>query len=69
MLPGTLRLLRRRRRRFAASLRAWEDAFRSGAIDALQLQAGVDAALAITAHADAAGWRRLFLCERAELDA
>ena len=55
---GTLRLLRRRRRRYAAARRRWERAFLAGDIDAHQLQAGVDAALAITAHADAVAWRQ-----------
>jgi RNA-directed DNA polymerase len=58
VLPGTLRLSRRRRRRYAQCRRRWERAYADGRIDAHTLQAGYAAALAITAHADAAAWRR-----------
>lgn len=58
VLPGALRLSRRRRRRYAACRRHWERAYASGSIDACALQAGYSSALAITAHADAAAWRR-----------
>jgi hypothetical protein len=47
--------------RRAAAARArlgLEASFVRGAIDARGLQAGCSAALAITAHADAAAWRR-----------
>ncbi len=56
--PGSLGLSRRRRQRYAAGRRRWEGAFGRGEIDARGLQAGYAATLAITAHADAAGWRR-----------
>lgn len=58
VLPGTLRLSRRRRVRYARARRHWETLHRLGAIDALGLQGGYAAALAVTAHADAAGYRR-----------
>ena len=58
VLPGTILLSLRRRRRYAHARRRWEQAFARGAIDGLQLQAGYASALAITAHADAASWRR-----------
>ncbi len=58
VLPGALRLSQRRRRRYLAALRAMEAAYRSGRLDALGLQRASAAALAITAHADAAPWRR-----------
>ncbi len=56
--PGTLRLSRRRARRYSAARRRWEACYDQGQIDALGLQAGYQSALAITAHADAAAWRR-----------
>jgi hypothetical protein len=56
--PDRLLLSRRRKRRYAARRRAWEDAFVAGRIDARTLQAGYSSALAITLHADAAAWRR-----------
>ncbi len=58
ILPGRLLLSRRRKRRYAVARRHWEAAFAAGRIDANGLQAGYAAALAITAHADAAAWRR-----------
>lgn len=56
--PGTLGLSRRRMRRYSAARRRWERRYEEGGIDALGLQSGYQAALAITAHADAAAWRR-----------
>jgi hypothetical protein len=58
ILPGRLLLSRRRKRRYAECRRDWENAYAAGRIDARALQAGYAAALAITAHADAAAWRR-----------
>ncbi|MCP3883119.1 MAG: RNA-dependent DNA polymerase [Sulfitobacter sp.] len=58
ILPGRLLLSRRRKRRYAECRREWEDAFAAGLVDAQTLQAGLDCARAITAHADAAIWRR-----------
>lgn len=58
ILPGRLLLSRRRKRRYAECRRAWEIAYAAGRIDARALQAGYATALAITAHADAAAWRR-----------
>lgn len=58
VLPGALLLSRRRKRRYAECRRKWERAFAAGEIDAAALQAGYSTALAITAHADAAAWRR-----------
>lgn len=68
ILPGALLLSRRRKRRYAACRRKWEDAFAARQIDAAKLQAGYASALAITAHADAAAWRREQL-RRAPLEA
>ncbi|MCB9701890.1 MAG: HRDC domain-containing protein [Myxococcales bacterium] len=58
VFAGGLRLSRRRRRRYARGRRALEAAYGRGEIDAEGLQVGFDAVLAITAHADAAAWRR-----------
>lgn len=58
VLPGALLLSRRRKRRYAACRRKWERSFAAGQIDAAGLQAGYASALGITAHADAAAWRR-----------
>ncbi len=65
---GGLGLLRRRRRRFRAALARWESAFVSGRIHAAQLQAGVQAALSITHHADAGAFRQGLLARRVVLD-
>ena len=58
ILPGQLLLSRRRKRRYVERRRHWENAYAAGLIDARALQAGYTAACAITAHADAAAWRR-----------
>lgn len=64
-----LRLSKRRRRRYAAARRRLERAHADGVLDASALQRGIDAALAITAHADAGGWRRAELRRRPAVDA
>jgi len=58
ILPGQLLLSRRRKRRYAERRRYWEKAYAAGLIDARTLQAGYTAVCAITAHTDAAAWRR-----------
>ena len=58
VLPGRLLLSRRRKRRYIARRRYWEEAYLRGEVDALSLQAGYASALAITLHADATAWRR-----------
>jgi len=58
ILPGCLRLSRRRKDRYSACRRHWEDAYAAGLIDARTLQAGYAGARAITLHADAIAWRR-----------
>lgn len=57
VLPGMLRLSRRRRRRYVRARRRIEAAHAAGRVDGPGLQAGYAAALAITAHADARNWR------------
>ncbi len=64
-----LRLSPRRRRRYAAARRRLERAHAAGHLTARDLQAGIDAALAITAHADARAWRRAELRRRPPVDA
>jgi hypothetical protein len=56
--PGTIRLSQRRRRRYLEARRRCEADYLAGRIDAVGLQHAHDAALAITAHADARSWRR-----------
>lgn len=58
VFPGTIRLARSRRQRYLRAKRHWERLYGAGALSARGLQAGFAAALAITAHADAAAWRR-----------
>lgn len=58
VFPNHLGLSRRRRSRYRRARRRWETAYRLGLIDARQLQSGVGAALAVTAHADVVAWRR-----------
>jgi len=58
VFSGRLLLSRRRKRRYIERRRFWESQYEQGRIDALKLQAGYAATLGITAHADAAVWRR-----------
>jgi len=68
VFPATLRLSPRRKRRYRDARRAWERAYLNGTIMPGELQRGYASTLAITAHADADGWRRREL-ERAGPDA
>jgi len=65
---GALRLSLRRKRRYRAARARWERAYTAGRIGARALQEGYAAALAVTAHADAAAWRRAELRARPPLD-
>lgn len=56
--PGALRLTRRRKCRYRQARSRWEAQYQRGEISADALQRGYASALAITRHADAAGWRR-----------
>jgi RNA-directed DNA polymerase len=58
ILAGRLLLSRRRKRRYSARRRHWEQLYAMGLIDGQTLQAGYSAALGITLPAEAAGWRR-----------
>jgi retron-type reverse transcriptase len=58
ILPAILRLSARRKRRYAQARKRWEMAYRFGRIDGKTLQQGYASALAITANADAASFRR-----------
>jgi RNA-directed DNA polymerase len=55
--PGSIRLSRRRRQRYAAVWARWEGAYRDGRIGTLELQAGYASALGMTIAADARSWR------------
>lgn len=58
VFPRRLWLSRRRRRRYARLRLGAERAWLDGRLDARGLQAAFAGALALTAHADAASWRR-----------
>jgi len=58
ILPGAIRLSPRKRQRYRQRRRFWEDAYRLGIIDSLQLQRAYAAVHAITDHADSVSWRR-----------
>ncbi|MCP3915369.1 MAG: RNA-dependent DNA polymerase [bacterium] len=55
---NTLRLSARRKRRYSVGRRILEAAYAARWIDSDDLQRGFSSVLAVTAHADAAGWRR-----------
>ncbi len=69
VLPGTLRLSLRRRRRYTAARAKWEAEFIAGRIDARALQTGYASALGITAHAEATAWRTAEMARRPTIDA
>ncbi len=58
ILPGAIRLTRRRKRRYTQLRRAYEQAYLCGEIDAAALQAAYASVLATTVHANAVTWRR-----------
>ena len=58
VLPGSLRLSLRRKRRYRAARLRWEQEYADGKVDESGLQTSYAAALGITAHADASAWRR-----------
>ena len=58
LLPGTVRLSRRRQRRYAQRRRYWEQLWLDGVIDDSRLQCAYAAVNAMTCGADADGWRR-----------
>lgn len=57
-LPGSLRLSRRRRRRFTAARLRWESLRAAGQISDRDFRGGIAAAYSVVAHADADGWLR-----------
>ncbi len=59
--PGALRLTRRRKQRYTARRAHWEGLWRSGEIDARQLQQAHASVHGIVCHADALGWRKEYL--------
>lgn len=67
--PEVLRLSARRRRRYRAARRKWENLYVNGEIDAAALQAGYASALAITAGAEARAFRRRDLEQRPPVEA
>jgi len=58
ILPGQLLLSRRRKRLYGQCRRRWEQRWLDGRITDAELQRGFSSAWAMTAHANAAGWRR-----------
>ncbi len=68
ILPGTLRLSRRRRRSYTRLRQHWEHAYLAGRVDTQGLQSGYASVHAITQHADARGWRGLNLALCPSLD-
>ncbi len=59
----------RRRRRYSAARRRWEQAYRAEEVGALELQRGYDCALAITSHARSRGFRLAELARRSAPEA
>jgi len=69
ILPGTLRLSRRRRRRYTGRRLHWERVYARGELDAAGLQRAYAAVHAITVHADSKGWRRVSLAIHPQVEA
>ena len=68
ILPGQLRLSRRRQRRYRQLRQVWERAYAEGRITAQTLQRGYDAVHAITLPAHSTHWRRQHLQRYPALD-
>ncbi len=62
ILPGTIRLSARRKRRYQQRRIYWEQCYRLGAITAQQLQTAYAAVHAVTHGTDSRGWRQKNLC-------
>ncbi len=58
ILPGALRLSRRRRQCYQRGRNKWESGWRRGELSALDLQACYAAIHSIVAHGNSGGWRR-----------
>lgn len=68
ILPGTIRMGVRRRKRYALLRRRWEKLYKNGLIDGCKLQQAYAAVHAMTLHADSRQWRRNHLCRFSFLD-
>jgi RNA-directed DNA polymerase len=68
ILPCSIRLGRRRKRRYLESRRRCEAAYQAGALDAARLQRAHDSALAIAAHAETRPWFRSLAADWARVD-
>ncbi|MCP5067045.1 MAG: RNA-dependent DNA polymerase [bacterium] len=66
--PGSIRLSRRRRRRYLRGRRDWERAYRVGCLHAEELQRGYSSVLAMTQFAGATAFRREDLRRRPEVE-
>lgn len=58
ILPGTIRLSLRKKRRYQQLRQQWEARWQAGEINSQQLQQAYAAVHAITLHADGAAWRK-----------
>jgi retron-type reverse transcriptase len=69
ILPGSLRLTVRKKRRYAARRAYWERLYAAGRIDARQLQGAYDSVRGVITHASARAWmrRQLMLHPAAEV--
>jgi hypothetical protein len=58
VLPGGLRLTRRKKRRYGDKRGYWEQLFKDGDVDAVALQRAYDSILSMVVHGHSTGWRR-----------
>jgi hypothetical protein len=58
ILPGGIRLTRRKQQRYTSRRRYWEDLYAAGEIDGRRLQAAYDSVRGVVSHAAAAQWLR-----------
>lgn len=69
ILPGTVRMGERRKKRYSALRRKWERLYLNGWINVQMLQQGYAAVHAMTLHADSRQWRRNHLQRLAPIEA
>jgi len=58
VFPGRIRLSSRKKKRYTAFRKKWENLYMTGGIDEKTLMSAYDAVFSITAHADSREWRK-----------
>lgn len=68
ILPGVLRLSKRRKTRYKALLDKWEGLYKKGNINSEKLQIAYDAVHSVILHADSRNWRRNIISHKSIME-